>query len=473
MSKSSVPFFRRLSVKQAQVAVALALVIGLVFATTQILLDASEEQERLRRDAEAILDYSERTAARAAYRLDTLAAQELAESLLSDPAIVLVQLTDDFGDQLARVQRAVDPDQSAIAGFLLGSDTVSFSRVLRVREPEANVGDLLIKLDPVAAAPGFEKRTINAMISGVAKSMLLSVILLIVYQAMVTQRITRLAESVRVAKQPSDLPAKGDELDHLSQQMKQWSDELRAAAGRAEIANNAKSIFLASMSHEMRTPLNAIIGFAEALELGIGADSEVCRRAYLENIIKGGRLLSTLLGDILDFARVEAGSIDLDLVLLCPAEEIESSLWLIRELVEQEGLTLFTSVQTDQRIMADRARLRQIVLNFVSNAVKYNKAGGHVEVGCEAMPNGVLRCFVRDSGIGVPREKMSGIFDEFDRGENQCRDIPGAGLGLSISKVLTEVMGGKVGCESKPGEGSVFWAEFPIVYAEEESAVAE
>lgn len=473
MAKSNVPFWRRLSVRQAQVAVALALFIGIVFAVIQILLDAREERQGLRLHADSILDYAQLTAARAAYRLDTVAAQELAQSLLGDPAVVRVEIFDDFGDPLATVWRGVAADHSQIASLLLGSETVSFVRTLRIQEPATTVGRLLIELDPVAAAPGFHQRTLNALFSGIAKSTLLSVLLLVFYQFMVTKRIARLAESVTLDGQSPDTPHQGDELDHLDHQMQQWAEKLKSAAERAETANNAKSVFLACMSHEMRTPLNAIIGYAEIMELGIGIDNEERRRSYLENIAKGGRQLNKLLGDILDFSRIEAGSIDLDLEFTRPADLIRSNLGQIRELVRQEGLTMDVSLESDAVIRVDRSRLRQILLNLVSNAVKYNKPGGTVELGCRVAGNGMLRCFVHDTGIGIPPDKLAGLFDEFVRGEHHHSDIPGAGLGLSICRVLTEGMGGRIGCESAPGEGSTFWVEFPIEAADHDVLVAE
>ena len=462
MRRSHIPFRRRLSVRQAQVAVSIAVAIGIVFALLQILLDARDERRNLSAHGYAVLNYASQPAARAAYRLDVVGATELAQSLLSDSAVTRVSIVDDVNVRLADAWRDRHDFNSRIAGWLLGSEPVAFERALRVGERSAVVGRLEIELDPVSAAPGFEQRTLNAVISGVFKSVLLAILLLYIYHHMTTKRIVRLAEDVSLGR-GGERVIDGDELEHLEERLRQWMAAFQKAAQEADDANKAKTVFLASMSHEMRTPLNAIIGYAEMLELGFGVTDARQRNQYLNNIAQAGRQLNKLLGDILDFSKIEAGSIDYDLQDIPLADVVRDNLEQITEMVESTGLELKLEIEADDCITVDPGRLRQVLYNFISNAVKYNKPGGSVTIGCRREDEDRVRLFVRDTGIGIPEEHAGAIFGDFVRGIHHKTDIPGAGLGLAICRVLITGMGGQIECESRVGEGSTFWVEFPIV----------
>ena len=461
MSINSIPLRRRLSVRQAQLAVAIAVTIGMAFAFVQIFLDARKERQNLANHAESVLDYASLPAARAAYRLDSLGAQELADSLMSDPAIVRVAIRDDFNDQLAIAQKELSTTDARLARFLLGEEPVTFSRNLVLQGTDVFVGELTIEIEPVASAPGFEQRTLNAIISGLIKSTLLSALLLIIFHFMITKRVARLAERVS-DEQSSTSASQGDELDTLEQRIEEWSETLEKAAEDAREANNAKSIFLASMSHEMRTPLNAIVGYSEMMEMGIGQSQMIDQKAYLQNITNAGRQLNKLLGDILDFSRIEAGAFEFNLEPVNPADTIRNNAPMIRDMVKSEGLEYVQSIKTSENVIADRARVRQIIFNLVTNAIKYNKPGGTVEVGCEITADNALRIFVADTGIGVPSDGVEKLFEGFVRGNHHGASIPGAGLGLSICKLLTEAMGGRIGYSEREGGGSIFWFEFDI-----------
>ncbi len=462
-SSSTIPFRRRLSVRQAQIAVVIAVAIGTVFALAQILADASDERERLKQHAAFVLDYASLPAARAAYRLDGVGAQELAESLLSDPAVIRATIQDDFREPLAKAKQDVSVRHSVVTDFLLGSDPVSFERKLYINS-DTFVGNLRIEVDPVAAAPGFEQRTINAILSGLVKSMLLAIMLLIIYQFMVTKRVARLASQVALTGSTVDgKDTSGDELDQLEQRFREWSETLQSTARKAEQANNAKTVFLASMSHEMRTPLNAVVGYAEMMEMGIGIDDPKTRSGYLKSIVYAGRQLSKLLGDILDFSKIEAGALDFHLEEVSPSAVIQENAALIKDMVGERGLKLEFDLGECAPVIADRSRLRQVILNLVSNAVKYNSPGGLVRIGCTCTSPRTVRLFIADSGIGIPHDQLESLFSDFVRGRHHQPDIPGAGLGLAISKLLTEGMGGVIGCDSELGQGSTFWIDLPTI----------
>lgn len=463
-SPSPIPFGRRLSVRQAQIAVAIAVTIGTVFALAQILADASDERENLNTHASFVLDFASLPAARAAYRLDGVGASELVKSLMSDPAVTRVSIQDDFGDPLAQATQTASGQHSAVTEFLLGAGPIGFERDLRVNT-ETYVGKMMIEIDPVAAAPGFEQRTINSILSGVVKSTLLSILLLIIYQYMVTKRISRLAGQMALADSDSGTNTDngGDELDQLEKRFQNWSETLQNAVHKAEQANTAKTVFLASMSHEMRTPLNAAIGYAEMLDMGIGIEDPQKRGEYLKSIVSAGRHLSNLLGDILDFSKIEAGTLDFHLGEVSPDDVIQENAGLLEDMVKEKNLSLEINAGSCASVVADRSRLRQIIFNLVSNAIKYNKPGGWVRIGCNCSEPNTVRLFVSDSGIGIPEDQIDTLFSDFVRGRHHQPDIPGAGLGLAISKLLAEGMGGQIGCDSRPGEGSTFWVDLPAL----------
>ncbi len=239
--------------------------------------------------------------------------------------------------------------------------------------------------------------------------------------------------------------------------------QLNKSKLEAEAANQIKSKFLANMSHEIRTPLNAIIGFAEALEMGVGADNKETRNESLRIIANAGRQMNNLISDILDFSKIEADKIEIHKNPVLPSEVFKKILPIIKHLTERSNVTFEGIQKSDKKISVDRSRLEQILLNFITNAIKYNKPNGSVEFGCFDVAKNSLRIYVKDTGIGIPKKHEGLLFSPFDRIDQDEMAIAGIGLGLSICKKLTETMGGTIGFETKLGEGSTFWVEFPIL----------
>jgi PAS domain S-box-containing protein len=241
------------------------------------------------------------------------------------------------------------------------------------------------------------------------------------------------------------------------------STELSEARALAEAASAAKSEFLSSMSHELRTPLNAILGFAQLLVRDQREPLSARHKLRVEHILKGGEHLLRLINDILDLSRIEAGGLSLSTEPVSVAEvldEVERTLQPLaqRYQIELERLALPRDLPL---VSADRTRLLQIVMNFGSNAVKYNRPLGKVVFEVAAPDESHVRIGVRDSGIGIPRDKQSSLFQPFQRAGQETGPIEGTGIGLVITKRLAHMMRGDVGFESEPGRGSTFWVTLP------------
>jgi PAS domain S-box-containing protein len=256
---------------------------------------------------------------------------------------------------------------------------------------------------------------------------------------------------------------------------KQSEIALRQAKESAESANRAKMDFLANMSHELRTPLNAILGYAQLLETERAGPLEPKQREYLRDIMTGGRHLLELIQDILELAKIDAGRIGLKIEPIDALAVITDALPLIESMAAARAVTLHVAKPAVPLppMLADRVRLRQIFLNLLSNAIKYNKLGGRIDVTCTEIRPGFLRLSVRDTGIGIRPERQSELFVPFSRLGAETLAIEGTGIGLSLTKKLTELMAGKIGFQSVADEGSTFWIDLPIagaVAAEEPAA---
>ncbi len=245
-------------------------------------------------------------------------------------------------------------------------------------------------------------------------------------------------------------------------ELNQARNELKIALEEADHANRAKDVFLASMSHEIRTPLNAIIGFSEALKMGVGAEDPAHRNQSLENIVIAGRQLSKLLSDLLDYSMTETLSIDLSPEKIHPPSVFANMLPVIKSLKPDIKINISTEQQSENFVYIDPGRLEQILVNFSSNAIKYSRDRNEIEFGCVDRPGNRVRVFIKDYGIGVERDRTEEIFKPFVRMRKTAEDVPGAGLGLAICKKLTEQMGGSIGVTSELGKGSTFWVEFPV-----------
>ncbi|HEX8558259.1 MAG TPA: PAS domain S-box protein [Pyrinomonadaceae bacterium] len=267
----------------------------------------------------------------------------------------------------------------------------------------------------------------------------------------------------RVRERTSELAAANEALQNEIGERRQAEAALQRAKEEAERANRAKSEFLSRMSHELRTPMNSILGFSQVLaRKPLPPD----QRKSVDHIQRAGRHLLNLINEVLDISRIEANRLQLSLEPVSVGQVVQEAINLTQPLAAQRDCEVRDDVgpDCDLYVFADRQRLVQVLLNLVSNALKYNSERSSVRLFCEAgRGEGSLRLGVSDDGVGIAPEKLPRLFSPFERLGAEQTGVEGTGLGLALSKGLIETMGGTMGVESRPGEGSTFWAELPVV----------
>jgi PAS domain S-box-containing protein len=243
----------------------------------------------------------------------------------------------------------------------------------------------------------------------------------------------------------------------------QRADELRSSRETAEAASAAKSEFLSSMSHELRTPLNAILGFAQLLERDRKQPLSERQIERLRHVLRGGEHLLRLIDDVLDLSRIEAGRVMVSPEPVHVREVVEEVITTLEPMASRAGIAIQRAELPEvPRVVADRTRLAQILMNFGSNAIKYGKHGGQVQFTLAEPDPATVRITVIDDGIGIPADKRDKVFEPFQRAGQETGPIEGTGIGLTITRRLAEMMKGRVGFTSEVDRGSAFWVEMPI-----------
>jgi PAS domain S-box-containing protein len=235
--------------------------------------------------------------------------------------------------------------------------------------------------------------------------------------------------------------------------------DLQAALDSVRQSSAAKSTFLSGMSHELRTPMNAILGFSQLLQL----QALPARQMTMVNEIRqAGEHLLALIDDLLDLSRIESGKVPLTSVPVSVAGVVQEALSIVQTNLTRMSIDLVNQVQGDACVLADPVRLRQVIVNLMSNAAKYNRKHGQVWINAVVSAGQRVRLSVRDTGHGIAPEQMPSLFRTFERLGAEHSGIEGNGIGLALSKQLAELMGGSIGVESRVGEGSTFWIELPV-----------
>jgi len=234
---------------------------------------------------------------------------------------------------------------------------------------------------------------------------------------------------------------------------------------RAETADKAKSAFISHMSHELRTPLNAILGFGQMLEMD-AADFNQEQQSNISEILNAGEHLLNLINDLLDMAKIESGRLDISIAEVSIDDILRECVNLIYSQIREQDIEVINQIKGQSyHVQADYMRLKQVVLNLLTNATKYNREHGRITIDAEIKPDNLLRLAITDTGKGLTEEQRNNLFIPFER-LGVLEEVEGAGIGLVICKRLTELMGGSIGVESVAGEGSTFWLELRLAIQE-------
>ena len=236
--------------------------------------------------------------------------------------------------------------------------------------------------------------------------------------------------------------------------------EIEVKSRQLEIASQHKSEFLANMSHELRTPLNAIIGFSEVLSERLFGEMNDKQTEYVNDITESGRHLLLLINDILDLSKIEAGRMELDVAEFNVATAIGNTLALVRERAQRRGIALQCTVDENVAIRADERKVKQVLLNLLSNALKFTPEGGAIDIVAVAHDDRI-EIAVTDTGVGIAPEDQESVFEEFRQVGVASKKIEGTGLGLAISRKFIELHGGRIWVTSRVGAGSTFTFTLP------------
>ena len=504
----------RLSFKQAGLTVLVAFILGTLLSVTQVAVDYASEEASINREIRALLEISHNPAARIAYNIDAELAQELVLGLLRSPAVTRAELIDNNGLVLASVSRPRSESRYRVFSDSLFGAQRQFQDPLHVSHaPNEALGFLRLEVDTYAFGSHFLRRSLLTLLTGFARSLLLSLILLVLFYFMLTKPLTGVirALSERNPQDPQHRPVpcpKGHERDEIgtlvevtnrqlssiAQEIEQRRNaedrltqylnelenivsartaELKATNARLSQSNRelevarttalnmaqARSAFLANMSHEIRTPLNGLLGM---LALALDGPLSAEQRQQLGIAHDSGKVLVELLNDILDLSKFEAGQLELEEIpfdLGALAEETASL--LSQNAASAVELTCLIDPALPTQVLGDPTRVRQIVSNLLSNALKFTRFG-RVDLIVACSKDGIsIR--VRDTGIGIAEDAQARIFQPFAQAEvGITREYGGTGLGLALTRRLCEAMHGKLTLQSKEGFGSEFCAQLPL-----------
>ncbi|WP_019409298.1 response regulator [Pseudomonas psychrophila] len=509
-----IKFTHRLSFKQARLTVLVGFALGTVLSLLQIGIDYASENAAINREIQSLLDISHNPASRIAYNLDSELAQELVMGLLNSPAITGAQISDNDKNTLAFVR---DPPEGgryrALSDYLFGETRTFDDRLYFNHLPEQSVGELHLEVDTYPFGTRFLQRAEVTLLTGFARSFLLTFILLGLFYVMLTRPLTRVIRELSISK-PGDpnpsrihcppgheddeigvlvnaanlqfdavtreieqrraaenrlteylaqleniVSARTQELEAINTRLSQSNDELEAARSTALEMAQARAAFLANMSHEIRTPLNGLLGM---LALCLDSPLNAEQHQQLSIAHDSGKVLVELLNDILDLSKFDAGQLELEHIAFDLGTLIEDTAKLLSQnAAPSVELTCLIHPSFPVLILGDPTRVRQIVSNLLSNALKFTRFG-RVDVRLSTHNNQV-RIEVCDTGIGIAHEAQARIFRPFTQaGAGITRQFGGTGLGLALTRSLCEAMQGRLTISSEIGFGSQFCAELPL-----------
>ncbi|MDP9712828.1 UNVERIFIED_ORG: signal transduction histidine kinase/CheY-like chemotaxis protein [Pseudomonas fluorescens] len=509
-----IKFTHRLSYKQARLTVLVGFILGTLLSLLQIGIDYASEDASINREILSLLEISHNPASRIAYNIDAELAQELTLGLLRSPAIISAQLTDNNQTVLANVKRPeLQSGYRMISDFLFGAKRQFEDRLYLDHLPNESLGTLKLEVDTYAFGSRFLRRAEVTLLNGFARSLILTGILLALFYVMLTKPLVRVIRElsgrdprsaepttlecpaghandeigvlVKVANQQFEniateiqqrrnaenrlteylaqlediVSARTAELKAINARLSQSNQELEVARSTALDMAEARSAFLANMSHEIRTPLNGLLGMI-ALSLDGPLNAE--QQQQLSIAHDSGKVLVELLNDILDLSKFDAGQLELEHIPFDLGSLIEDTANLLSQnAAPSVELTCLIDPYFPALVLGDPTRVRQIVSNLLSNALKFTRFG-RVDVRLSTWKDGV-RIEVCDTGIGIAQEAQVKIFQPFTQaGAGITRQYGGTGLGLALTYNLCEAMQGRLTISSEVGFGSQFCAELPL-----------
>ena len=365
------------------------------------------------------------------------------------------------------------------------------ARAMAFAAASSNSPLVIVAEAPMSAALAAPRAFLRDLMIGAAVIMLLGLIATWWLSRRITRPIVQLAhaaDDLSGGREPREVVIdRNDELGDLArafsrmaadirasqEALRQQIHEARAARAEAETANRAKSEFLATVSHEIRTPINAIIGYTDLLLMGVPDPISPRQRQQMEKVRASGQYLIRLVDEVLDLSRIEAGSLSVHELSADVRETVEAALSRTKAAADERGITIaVTAGDGPYRYVGDARRVEQILANLLSNAIKFSDEGGRVEVRSAAdTQNGGIRISVSDNGVGIAPEQLERIFDPFVQVEQgYTRSYGGVGLGLAVSRELARIMRGDITVESEPGRGSTFTLRLPAADAGIEAA---
>ncbi|VVN24689.1 response regulator [Pseudomonas fluorescens] len=509
-----IKFTHRLSYKQARLTVLVGFILGTLLSLLQIGIDYASEDASINREILSLLEISHNPASRIAYNIDAELAQELTLGLLRSPAIISAQLIDNNSTVLASVKRPeLQSGYRVISDFLFGAKRQFEDRLYLDHLPNESLGVLSLEVDTYAFGSRFLRRAEITLLNGFARSLILTGLLLALFYVMLTKPLVRVIRElsgrdprsaepttlecpsghandeigvlVKVANQQFEniateiqqrrnaenrltdylgqleniVSARTAELKAINTRLSQSNQELEVARSTALEMAEARSAFLANMSHEIRTPLNGLLGMI-ALSLDGPLNAE--QQQQLSIAHDSGKVLVELLNDILDLSKFDAGQLELEHIPFDLGSLIEDTANLLSQnAAPSVELTCLIDPHFPALVLGDPTRVRQIVSNLLSNALKFTRFG-RVDVRLATFRDGV-RIEVCDTGIGIAQDAQLKIFQPFTQaGAGITRQYGGTGLGLALTYNLCEAMQGRLTISSETGFGSQFCAELPL-----------